>query len=595
MKKYGSLLSAMLAVLIVMGAAFVMPIGAAAATSDLVVTAEEAGTGEPAATEPQETSVPETTAPIETTAPTTAPAETTEPATVPVPTPKAISGLTVAAKGTDYISIRWNKSSDATGYIVERAEETKKGKFGAYKTYPQIGIDSVAVRGINLKAGTLYKFRVYAVNQREGTIAKSKSVAVITMTNPADVKTFKVKKTNATAAKLAWTKSASATKYVLYRAVEQSDGSFSEFKKVKSLKDATTYKDTGLTKGNLYKYKLCVYRKQGDVSAYSEGKTALAQTTVNAPKKIVLKKASSTALKLKWSKVAHATGYQLYRLTSKGYKKVKTLKTNTFTEKKLKSGKTYYYKARAYRKVSGTNYFSDFTSAIAATTTPSIPSAKDVTVKTYLRRGLFTWSAVSGASGYDIYVLKNNGSWKYLSTTSYPRYLTSKLTVGRTYTFSIRPYSYANGSKVYGASKNVNVNAPDTAYGMTVSGTWVEVCTETQTMYMYVDNKLYVQTPVVTGNAGALATNPGYHKVISRKSPAILHGSYNGQSWNTRVSYWLGFTANGQGIHDSTWRTSGYGGEIYKGNGSHGCVNTPLNAAAKIYAKAYIGMPVVVY
>ena len=62
------------------------------------------------------------------------------------------------------------------------------------------------------------------------------------------------------------------------------------------------------------------------------------------------------------------------------------------------------------------------------------------------------------------------------------------------------------------------------------------------------------------------------------------------------VKYWLGFTYDGQGIHDSTWRPStDYGKQTYKGNGSHGCVNTPISAVGKMYSKAYIGMPIIVY
>ena len=61
---------------------------------------------------------------------------------------------------------------------------------------------------------------------------------------------------------------------------------------------------------------------------------------------------------LKWSKVSGANGYIVYSATSKNgkYKAVKTVKkasTLDFTQKKLKKGKNYYYKIRAYRTVNG--------------------------------------------------------------------------------------------------------------------------------------------------------------------------------------------------------------------------------------------------
>ena len=60
-----------------------------------------------------------------------------------------------------------------------------------------------------------------------------------------------------------------------------------------------------------------------------------------------------------------SSGYEIYRATkSKGkYKKVKTIKNSKvtkYTDSKVKKGKTYYYKVRAYVKVNGTTYYSDY-------------------------------------------------------------------------------------------------------------------------------------------------------------------------------------------------------------------------------------------
>lgn len=48
------------------------------------------------------------------------------------------------------------------------------------------------------------------------------------------------------------------------------------------------------------------------------------------------------------------------------------------------------------------------------------------------------------------------------------------------------------------------------------------------------------------------------------------------------------------GIHDATWRSS-FGGNIYKTDGSHGCVNAPLYLAKTIYANIESGTPVICY
>lgn len=58
---------------------------------------------------------------------------------------------------------------------------------------------------------------------------------------------------------------------------------------------------------------------------------------------------------LKWKKNKYADGYKVYRSTrkKKGYKCIATIKkksTVSYTDKKVKSNKVYYYKVRAYRK-----------------------------------------------------------------------------------------------------------------------------------------------------------------------------------------------------------------------------------------------------
>ena len=71
-------------------------------------------------------------------------------------------------------------------------------------------------------------------------------------------------------------------------------------------------------------------------------------------------------MKLKsWKKQKNATGYEIYRSTKKKgkYKKIATIKKvskASYTNKKLKKGKTYYYKVRAYKTQSGKKVYGTF-------------------------------------------------------------------------------------------------------------------------------------------------------------------------------------------------------------------------------------------
>lgn len=121
-----------------------------------------------------------------------------------------------------------------------------------------------------------------------------------------------------------------------------------------------------------------------------------------------------------------------------------------------------------------------------------------------------------------------------------------------------------------------------------IGGTYVEVNISMQHMWCYKDGQLVVDTDVVTGNeAKGTCTPSGSVWAIDAKKADDWFSS------GVHVDYWLPFN-DGCGIHDASWRSQ-YGGSIYKTNGSHGCVNTPHDAAGKIFETMEIGYPVVVY
>lgn len=123
-----------------------------------------------------------------------------------------------------------------------------------------------------------------------------------------------------------------------------------------------------------------------------------------------------------------------------------------------------------------------------------------------------------------------------------------------------------------------------------VGNTVLEISIENQYMWYYLDGELLVETPVVTGCVSDWdITRTGVFQIYWKTTDTYLVGP----TWNDHVDYWMPF--DGQiGLHDSSWRDE-YGGDIYLENGSHGCVNTPLEAIATIYENSWIGVPVIVY
>ena len=124
-----------------------------------------------------------------------------------------------------------------------------------------------------------------------------------------------------------------------------------------------------------------------------------------------------------------------------------------------------------------------------------------------------------------------------------------------------------------------------------LGNSYIEIDIARQHMWLYKEGNLVIDTPVVTGNPYAGNSTPtGTHEIWMMERNRYL----TGDTWKSYVKYWMPFNWTGCGIHDSSWRGS-YGGNIYRGGGSHGCVNTPPSKAPTFYENAFIGMPVIVY
>lgn len=124
-----------------------------------------------------------------------------------------------------------------------------------------------------------------------------------------------------------------------------------------------------------------------------------------------------------------------------------------------------------------------------------------------------------------------------------------------------------------------------------VGKTYVEIDYTKQHMWFYKDGELVVESDVVTGNINRDNGSPdGVFKIVYKDSPAVLKG----EDYESDVQYFMPFAYN-VGIHDASWRGDKFGGEIYKSNGSHGCINAPLEVATKIYENIEVGTPVIAY
>lgn len=194
------------------------------------------------------------------------------------------------------------------------------------------------------------------------------------------------------------------------------------------------------------------------------------QITVKIKVLAPLKKVSSLKIvntnynsnKISWSKVNDSHGYRIYRSTSKKgtYSSIKIIsngKTLSYTNTGLETGKTYYYKVRAYREgVDGKKVYGDYSPVISAKPMISTPS---VTLTSGSKKAIVKWSKVSGASGYKIYRATSKtgqySSIKDITKGSTISYTNNNLKSNKGYYYKVRAYRTVNGKKVYSAYSSI--------------------------------------------------------------------------------------------------------------------------------------------
>lgn len=264
---------------------------------------------------------------------------------------------------------------------------------------------------------------------------------------------------------LSWTKVLNASGYELLRSTSL-NGTYESIARVEDnspwwISRDFTYTDKNLTTGNTYYYKVRGYKYvngrpiYGNYSDVISAKTALSKPVATA------KKSSYKSIDLTWKSVNDASGYEIYRSTSESgkYIKEKTIEkssTLSYKDTKATTGKTYYYKIRAYKNVNGKKVYSSYSKVVSAKASLTTPT---VTLTSGSKKATVKWKKVSGANGYEIYrATTKNGKYtniKTIKNNSTTSYTNSKLASKKGYYYKVRAYINVNGKKVYSSYSSI--------------------------------------------------------------------------------------------------------------------------------------------
>lgn len=164
--------------------------------------------------------------------------------------------------------------------------------------------------------------------------------------------------------KLSWNKVSGADGYVVMNRTGK------VLKTVKTIKknSSTSYVYKKADLGRKYTFAVKAYKKADGKTVYSKYKEVSIKAVPQSPD--IKANVSKGRVTVTWKKVSNVvTGYRIYRKTGKTWSRIGIAdrRDTSFRDKKVKKGKTYTYKVRAYKKAGGRNIYSRYSNEIKIT------------------------------------------------------------------------------------------------------------------------------------------------------------------------------------------------------------------------------------
>lgn len=373
-----------------------------------------------------------------------------------------VTNLKVTNTTTTTATLSWSNVANSTGYEVYLKEGNS-----AYEKLGNVSSAKVTINGLTSNTTVYVKVRAYRTSNGSTIYgAYSDEVKVTTQapntnTPIGAITNLKVTGTSNTTANLTWNALTNITGYQVY--LKTGNGAYSH------IGDANTNNVTinGLTAGTTYTVKIRAYRTTNGATTYgnysSEAKFTTTgnnqdNTAVGTVTNLTVTGTANTTASIKWTAVSNVTGYQVYlKEGNNSYSNIGNTTNANANINGLKAGTAYTVKVRAYRTANGITKYGNYSNEVKFTTTGNNQDNTKLGTVTNLRvtgttntTASLTWTAVSNASGYQVYIKEGNNAYQYIGNTSNPKVTVNTLVAGTTYTIKIRAYRTVNGTTTYG-------------------------------------------------------------------------------------------------------------------------------------------------
>ena len=357
--------------------------------------------------------------------------------------PRNVSGFTCSEKTAGTVTLKWNKNTSASGYIIE---QYKGGKWVSVTKLTSLNTTSCKVT--KMSAGTAYKFRIKAYKVIGKNTVYSGYSTLTALTTPKNISGLKYTKRTASTVTLNWNKNSSATGYEIQ--VYKNSKWTTAAKLTSNTKTSTAV--SKLSASTAEKFRVRAYKTVNGLTSYSAFSNISVCTLPANVSSFKCSEITSSTAKLTWAKNSSATGYILEQYSNGKWYQAAKYTSNSKTSCqliKLSSSSTYKYRIRAYKTVGKDVLYSGYTNVTVYTAPTKVSSFKAVgTTSSSVKLG---WKKNSSATGYIIEQYKN-GKWVQISKitrNSAVNYTVGGLKKNTTYSFRIKAYRTADKTTVY--------------------------------------------------------------------------------------------------------------------------------------------------